>query len=53
VRYLSVRLAPWRVTLFTESDTAVMQFEENFDLGTARPRFHRRDLGSAERRRLR
>jgi AraC-like DNA-binding protein len=36
IRYLSVRLAPWRVTLFTEGDTAVMQFEENFDLGSAR-----------------
>src|SRR6185436_1880627 len=36
IRYLGVRIAPWRVTLFTEGGTAVMQFEENFDLGSAR-----------------
>lgn len=36
IRYLGVRGMPWRVHLFTEGDTAVMQFEDMLDLGAAR-----------------
>jgi AraC-like DNA-binding protein len=36
IRFLDVRLAPWRVELSTEGDTAVMQFEERYELGPAR-----------------
>src|SRR6188474_2229733 len=32
-RYLSVRASPWRVHVFVEGDTAVMQFDENVALG--------------------
>lgn len=36
MRYLSVRVSPWRVHMFTEDDVAVMQFEDNLALGDAR-----------------
>jgi AraC-like DNA-binding protein len=36
IRFLDVRLTPWRVTLFTEGDTAVMQFEERYELAPSR-----------------
>jgi AraC-like DNA-binding protein len=32
IRFLDVRLTPWRVTLFTEGETAVMQFTERYEL---------------------
>jgi AraC-like DNA-binding protein len=36
IKYLSLRLPPWRLSLFTECDTAVMRFEEKQNLGEAR-----------------
>lgn len=36
IRYLGVRVSPWRVHLFVEGDTAVMQFDDNVALGEAR-----------------
>lgn len=36
MRYLCVRVSPWRVHQFVEGDTAVMQFEDNVALGDAR-----------------
>lgn len=36
IRFMDVRLAPWRVTLSIEADTAVMLFEERYELGPAR-----------------
>lgn len=36
IRFLSVRVSPFRVHMFTEGDTAVMQFEDNYPLGSAR-----------------
>jgi AraC-like DNA-binding protein len=36
VRFMGVRVSPWRARMFTEGDTAVMEFEDNHDLGAAR-----------------
>jgi AraC-like DNA-binding protein len=35
-QYMSVRASPWRMHVYEQRDTAVMQFEENLPLGVAR-----------------
>ena len=35
-RYLAVRASPWRLHVFCEGATAVMQFDENYHIGPAR-----------------
>ncbi len=35
-RYLQTRLLPWRIRVFREGSTAIMQFDEAYDLGPAR-----------------